>query len=145
MVFVIHWHESAMDLHVFPIPIPPPTSLSTRSLWVFPVHQAGGFVSCIQPGLMICFTQTPLIWTVFSFVLRKAAVLLSWSKTNHSIILQLKNKRIIQQTTKHTMKRGILALPSTNYTLMLPDLRFCIPLFQLPVFNHGLNIFKGNF
>ena len=31
MVFVIHWHESAMDIHVFPIPIPPPTSLSTRS------------------------------------------------------------------------------------------------------------------
>ena len=30
--FVIHWNESAMDLHVFPIPIPPPTSLSTRSL-----------------------------------------------------------------------------------------------------------------
>ena len=25
MVFAIHWHESAMDLHVFPIPIPPPT------------------------------------------------------------------------------------------------------------------------
>ena len=24
VVFVIHWHESAMDLHVFPIPIPPP-------------------------------------------------------------------------------------------------------------------------
>ena len=22
VVFVIHWHESAMDLHVFPIPIP---------------------------------------------------------------------------------------------------------------------------
>ena len=22
-----------MDVHVFPIPIPPPTSLSTRSLW----------------------------------------------------------------------------------------------------------------
>ena len=29
MVFAIHWHESAMDLHVFPIPIPPPTSLHT--------------------------------------------------------------------------------------------------------------------
>ena len=28
-----------MDLHVFPIPIPPPTSLSTRFLWVFPVNQ----------------------------------------------------------------------------------------------------------
>ena len=30
--FVIHWNEKAIDLHVFPIPIPPPTSLSTRSL-----------------------------------------------------------------------------------------------------------------
>ena len=45
-----------MDLHVFPIPIPPSTSPSTRSLWVFPVHQARALVSCIQPGLVICFT-----------------------------------------------------------------------------------------
>ena len=30
--FVIKWNETAMGLHVFPIPIPPPTSLSTRSL-----------------------------------------------------------------------------------------------------------------
>ena len=56
VVFVIHWHESAMDLHVLPIPIPPPTSLSTRSLWVFPVHQAWALASCIQPGLVICLT-----------------------------------------------------------------------------------------
>ena len=56
MVFVIHWQESAMDLHVFPIPIPPPISLSTQSLWVFAVHQAQALVSCIQPGLVICFT-----------------------------------------------------------------------------------------
>ena len=45
-----------MDLHVFPIPIPPPTSLSTQSLWIFPVHQVRALVSCIQPGLVICFT-----------------------------------------------------------------------------------------
>ena len=45
-----------MDLHVLPILIPPPTSLSTQSLWVFPVHQAQALVSCIQPELVICFT-----------------------------------------------------------------------------------------
>ena len=56
VVFVIHWHESARDLHVFPMPIPLPTSLSTRFLWVFPVHQARALVSCIEPGLVICFT-----------------------------------------------------------------------------------------
>ena len=55
VVFVIG-HESAMELHGLPIPIPTPTSLSTRSLWVFPVHQARALVSCIQPGLVICFT-----------------------------------------------------------------------------------------
>ena len=56
VVFVIHWHEKAMDIHVFSILISPATSLSTQSLWVFPVHQVRALVSCIQPGLVICFT-----------------------------------------------------------------------------------------
>ena len=55
-----------MDLHVFPFPIPPPTSRSIPSLWVFPVHQPWALVSCIQPGLVICFSgdvfQLLCIW-----------------------------------------------------------------------------------
>ena len=39
-----------------PHPDPPLTSLPIRSLWVFPVHQPWALVSCIQPGLVICFT-----------------------------------------------------------------------------------------
>ena len=72
MVFAIHWHESAMDLHVFPIPIPPPASFSIPSLWVFPVHQPWALVSCIQPVatlfylelLVIALHSSPVVyWT----------------------------------------------------------------------------------
>ena len=62
MVFAIHWHESAMDLHVFPIPIPPLTSLSTQSLWVFPVHQVQGLSHASNLGW---WSVSPLIVYMF--------------------------------------------------------------------------------
>ena len=49
---ILTW--TAMELHVFPIPIPPPTSLSTRFLWVFPVQEAWALVSRI-PCILLNF------------------------------------------------------------------------------------------
>ena len=64
VVFAIHWHESAMDLHVLPILIPPLSSFPIPSLWVFPVHQPWALVSCIQLGLLICFTLDSILVSV---------------------------------------------------------------------------------
>ena len=54
--FCIHWGESSMGVHVFPILNPPLTSLpihpSGSSQWTSPEHP----VSCIEPGRAICFT-----------------------------------------------------------------------------------------
>ena len=53
--FVIHWNETSMGLHVFPLPIPPPTSLSTHSPQVFPVHQVRALPSHTPTMLMGAF------------------------------------------------------------------------------------------
>ena len=49
-----------MDLHVFPIPIPPSAFLPIPSLWVIPGHQPRALVSCIL-GLTHFFTDSALL------------------------------------------------------------------------------------
>ena len=49
---------------------PPPASLPIPSVWVFPVHQPWALVSCIQPGLVICFTlDSNLVSMLFSQII----------------------------------------------------------------------------
>ena len=50
-----------------PHPEPPPTSFPIPSLWVIPVHQPWALVSCIQAGLVICFTLDDIYVSMLFF------------------------------------------------------------------------------
>ena len=76
-----------------PIPISPPTSLFTWSLWVFPVHQPRALVSCIQPGLVICFTLDNI----------HVSMLFSWNVPYHWTIGKPSSPLLtIQRVPKYT-------------------------------------------
>ena len=53
---ILEWVLPYIDMNQPWITCIPHPDRSSRSLWVFPVHQARALVSCIQPGLVICFT-----------------------------------------------------------------------------------------
>ena len=148
MVFAIHWHESAMDLHVFPIPIPVPTSLSTRSLWVFPVHQPQALVSCIQPGLVICFTLdnihvSMLFWPPPRDLLSLAVCHLPRISINVALefVVQLRSCvwlsatpwiAVCQVPLSSTFSQNLLLFMSVGLVLLSNHLILCCPLLLLP-------------
>ena len=104
-----------MDLHVFPIPVPSSTSLSTRFLWVFPMHQARALVSCIQPGLVICFT------------LDNIHVSMLFSQNIPPLLL---NFRIILSNSKKNLV-GILIRTTLNLYIKIPRINSFLLSFLL--------------
>ena len=100
-----------MDLHVFPVLIPPPSSLPIPSLWVFPVHQAWALVSCIQPGLVICFTlDNILVSMLFSQnIPPSSSPTESQSLFSTFVSLFLFGERIIIAGSNELFKRQALA------------------------------------
>ena len=94
---------------------PPPTSLSTRFLWVFPMHQARALVSCIQPGLVICFT------------LDNIHVLMLFSQNIPPLLL---NFRIILSNSKKNLV-GILIRTTLNLYIKIPRINSFLLSFLL--------------
>ena len=117
MFFAIHWHESAMDLHVFPIRIPPPTSLSIPSLWVFPVHQPWALVSYTQPGLVVYFTlDTIRVSVLFSQNIPPLKFVL-YICVSFSVLSNLSNPNTHTHTHTYIPRRSVDEIEWTDMSL----------------------------
>ena len=65
--FSVFCHTLTWISHGFAcVPHPDPSShlFTIPSLWVFPVYQPWALISCIQPGLVICFTLDGILVSV---------------------------------------------------------------------------------
>ena len=71
---------------MFPILNPPPTSLPVPSLWVVPVHSPKHPVSCIEPGLAICFLYDIIHVSMPFFSFFKKIYLFTFGCTGSSLL-----------------------------------------------------------
>ena len=132
MGFVIHWHESAMDLHVFPIPIPPshlllyPVPLSLPSAPTICRRSAFFIIQLSHPymttGKTIALTRwafvgkimsllfSTLSWLVITFLPRRECLLISWLQSPSAVILEPPKSKALD-LSEIVLKSG---LPSWN-------------------------------
>ena len=107
--FAIHWLESTVGVHVFPIVNPSPTSFPIPSLWVIPVHQPQHPVSCIKPGLAIHFTYDNLhVSMPFSHIIPPSPSLTESKRLFYTAVSLLLSH--IQSYICHLSKFNIYAL-----------------------------------
>ena len=118
--FAVHWHESAMSVHVFPILNPPPTSLPIPSLWVIPVHQPQA--SCIMHRT----------WTGYSFHI--------WYYTCFNAILPNHPTLALSHRVQKTVNTSVSLLLSRiqGYRYRLSKFHIYVLVYCIGVFPSGL-------
>ena len=115
--FAIHQHEPSTVVHVFPILKPPPISLPISSQCNSSKHP----VSCIKPGLAICFTYIIYVSMPFSQIIPPSPFLTESKRLFYTSVSLLLSR--IQGYRYHLSKFHIYALV------------YCIGVFLSAYFN----------
>ena len=124
-------HQSVMGVHVFPILTLPPTSFPIPSLLVIPCSGPEHPVSCIEPGLAICFTYGNI--HQFSSVQLLSPVWLfatSWIAAH-------------QASLSITNFQSLLKLMSIESVMPSSHLILCSPLLLLPPIPPSVRVFSN--
>ena len=121
--FAIHWHESSMGVHVFPILNTPPTSLPIPSLWVIPVHQP--WAPCIMHRT---WTGDDNIW--LSYII--SYIIISYIITYDNIHVSMPFSQIIPPSPSPTESKRLFY---TSVSLLLSCIQgYCYHLSKFHIY-----------